>query len=280
MSKKKTAYRKKVKGVRYIASTLSNYFKKQYPNYKLALPKARELFDSYKKSKTKVGTKAIFESVRKKRKGKEVNPEIHPSLLKPINYYELVNYPTWIALSNKEVNFVSDLWAKGLPAIKGEVLPDYHEYFSDVVNFLNDLAVVTEKRRSDEQDEWYVVATVPEFNKTKKRWESKIITVDKGGSKTDVGFDPKEPKNKASQQQLTEKPKEVLTKPIKATETKEKASETISTGKSEKQLELELKIAQEETKKEKASAVKELFKSLNSGLITKAEFKEMYNDLK
>jgi hypothetical protein len=279
MSKKKTAYRKKVKGVRYIASTLSTYFKKQYPNYKVALPKARELFDSYKKSKTKVGTKAIFESIRKKRKGKEVNPEIHPALLIPINYYDLVNYPTWIALSNKEVYFVSDLWAKHLPAIKGGTFPEYHEYFADIVNFLNDLAVVTEKRRSEEQDEWYVVATVPEFNKSKKRWESKIVTVDNNQNRTDVGFDPKEPKNKASQQQLPEQPKEVPSKREKAPETKEKAPET-TTGKSEKQLELELKIAQEETKKEKASAVKELFKALNSGLITKAEFKEMYNDLK
>lgn len=279
MSKKKTAYRKKAKGVRYIASTLSNYFKKQYPSYKVALPKARELFDSYKKSKTKVGTKAIFESVRKKRKAKEGNPEIHPSLLTPINYYDLVNYPTWIALSNKEVNFVSDLWAKGLPAIKGETFPEYHQYFSDVVNYLNDLAVVTEKRRSEEQDEWYVVATVPEFNKSKKRWESKIITVDNNGKRTDVGFDPKEPKNKASQQPLPQEPKEVPSKREKAPETKEKAPSE-PTGKTEKQLELELKIAQEQTKKEKASAIKELFKALNDGLITKAEFKEMYNDLK
>ena len=45
--KKVSVTKKKLKGTRYVANVLKKYFKKRYPTYNSALPKAREIYEAF-----------------------------------------------------------------------------------------------------------------------------------------------------------------------------------------------------------------------------------------
>ena len=61
MGKKKST--KKFKGTRYIAQKLTKYYKKRYPKYADALPKAREVFKNLKDNGDKVILANIFHQI-------------------------------------------------------------------------------------------------------------------------------------------------------------------------------------------------------------------------
>ena len=87
MSKKKTAYKPKYKGVRYIAKSLVKYQSKKYPNYNKALPDARKYLAEIKSSGQKVKLSSIWNLSRNRRqqstskKTKGSAPKIDKNLL-------------------------------------------------------------------------------------------------------------------------------------------------------------------------------------------------------
>ena len=64
MSKKKSSYKKKYKGVRYIAKSLVKYQKGKYPNYNKALPDARKFLSEIKSNKENVTLKNLWKYSR------------------------------------------------------------------------------------------------------------------------------------------------------------------------------------------------------------------------
>ena len=103
MSKKKKSYKAKYKGVRYIAKALVKYQRGRYKNYNSALPDARIFFNEIKSSGQKVKLSSIWNLSRNRKsnissKSKKGNiPKIDKNLLAKSFFFELVDYPTWIA---------------------------------------------------------------------------------------------------------------------------------------------------------------------------------------
>jgi hypothetical protein len=87
--------KKKTKGTRYVAKVLRKYFSKKYPNYKSALPKAREIAESLRSSGDRFTVKNVSSFIRKKRvdKGsKKQAPELFYKMTTPGYYFDLIDY--------------------------------------------------------------------------------------------------------------------------------------------------------------------------------------------
>jgi hypothetical protein len=203
MSKNKSSYKKKYKGVRYIAQRLTKYQKGKYKNYTSALPDARKFFTELKKDKKKVTIKNIWALSRSRKLGrpsskkKQVKkpgvPELDKNLADLSFYFETMDYPTWILRCSKDLYFVSEISPSALPDIQGGTSVSYEDYFSDYVNYINGMASLATPGDNRYETEWLVTCTEPKYNKAKKRYESKIISVNSDGTPTDYGFDPKKP---------------------------------------------------------------------------------------
>ena len=197
MSKKKSSYKKKYKGVRYIAQRLTKYQKRKYPSYSKALPDARKFFNQLKKENKKVIIKNIWQLSRKRRavtkttaKGK---PQIDKNLTDLSYYFETIDYPTWILRCPNNVWFVSEISPSALPDIQGGSAITYEDYFADYVNYINAMKLLSTPGANRYETDWLVTCTEPKYNKAKKRYESKIISVNSNGERTSYGFDPKKP---------------------------------------------------------------------------------------
>ena len=266
------------KGVRYIAKSLTKYFKGKYPKYSDALPKAREVFQQLQNQKQTVKLDNIFAVVRKKRVVKRAGgPQIEPELLTPINYFLLEDYPTWIIRCTNEVWFVSKLWSDQLPPIQGGSNPEYSEYFAPYVNYMNSMKGLSRPEDNRYETDWMVVCTEPEFNKATKRWESKIIPVDESGDYIDYGFNPKDPTIGPVNLILSDKGSKKTQPSLKPEETKPETNAVETQAK-----EIDLKISESETKKLLAQAEKtkqenisNALKMLSEGVLSKEEFKEI-----
>lgn len=272
MSKRKSSY----KGVRYIAQSLNKYFGKQYPSYKSALPKAREVFGELQSSKQKVKLSTIFPLVRKGRKGKKGAPELDPELAVPMHYFDLQRYPILITRVSNELWFTSDLYNSGEKEIRGGSLVDYQDYFSQYVNYINSLASQYPRDENRYTESWFVKCTEPVFNRYRKRWESKIISVDETGVQVDYGFSGKKTPQEAP------KPPKAPTTPPKP----ESEPETKETGKKEvsdqeiRLVEAQTKQIEAQTEQKKQENISNLLKLFGEGQLTKAEFKELMNKIK
>lgn len=247
--------KKKFKGTRYVANVLRKYFKRKYPNYNAALPKAREVVEQLKNSGQKFTVKNVQELVRKKRVKKEIIPVTPKPLLfykltSLLPYFDLVDYPTYINDTTSEIYFVSDLFNEGVEETQGGKRPSYGKTFSGFVNFAN-------KQIDPEEytEEYLITTTKPEWNNEKQRWESRIITVNSEGNETDYGYEPSAPSTIEEIDSKLKSPGETPKKTKPAT-------------KSEQYLEkeLELKISKEKSRQQ----ANEMFLK---GLFTKVEYK-------
>lgn len=271
MSKKST-----YKGVRYIAKSLTKYYGNQFPSYKDALPRAREVMSQLSSSGQKVTLKNIGPLVKKGRKPKKGAPELDPALLRPSDYFELQNYPALIARVSKEVWFTSRLIPTEAGEIQGGTVPDYKTFFAPYVNFINGIAAKYDREESRYNTEWKVKCTEPVFNRTKKRWESKIISIDVDEDEFDYGFNPKKP-----YQEAPESPK--LSKPEaepKTPQTEEKVPSTPSAQQEEKVIQAQTEKIKAETEQKRQDNISMAMDLLKSGQITKDEFKELMAQIK
>lgn len=272
---------KNKKGVRYIAQSLVKYFGKKYPKYTMALPKARELNKAFTKQKKKVGTKAIFEAMRKKR-GTAGAPALPTKLAEPQYYFFLSDYPMYITRCSNKLFFKSKLWKKSLGLIQGGSTPDYGTYFAPYVNYINGLSQNYSPDDNPYDHEWLVKCTQPVFNKNKKRWESEVISVDSNGDRAVYGFDPENIDFNAPAPQKQEK---LPQQPKKAPKTPEKPAPTPPPATSDIQAQEKILIAQASKTKAEAEKLRQenianLLKLFGQGLISKAEFKEQMNIIK
>jgi hypothetical protein len=272
MSKRKSTY----KGVRYIAQSLTKYFGKQYPNYKSALPKARELKDQLDKEGKNVRLQNIFPLVRKGGAGKKGAPELDPELARMSYYFELQRYPSLIARVSNEIWFKSKITPSDSGDIQGGSYPDYSEYFSPYVGYINALAAQYDREESRYSNDWLVMCTPPVYNRYKKRWESEIISVDGEGTPIDYGFNPKKPSQTAP-----EAP-EVPTPQARAESapTRPETPKTTTPEKDVKVIQAETDKIKAETEQKRQENISNLLKMFGEGQLTKAEFKELMNKIK
>tara|TARA_R110001632_G_scaffold61998_1_gene149194 strand:+ start:183 stop:1052 length:870 start_codon:yes stop_codon:yes gene_type:complete len=196
MSKKKYRYKKKYKGVRYIAQRLNKYQKRKYSSYTEALPDARKFFTELQSQNKKTTLKNIWSlSKTKKSTSKKTSgvPEIDSNLTKDSFYFETMDFPTWILRCSKDLYFVSEISPDSLSTIQGGTIISYEDYFANYVNYINAMAGLADPSDNRYETEWLVTCTEPVYNKATKRYESKIISINSLGQPTDYGFDPKKP---------------------------------------------------------------------------------------
>lgn len=258
---KKLIRKKKFKGTRYVANVLRKYFKKKYPSYTSALPKAREVTEQLKAQGLRFTIKNVELLVRKHRPTKVAPvapsnvPELFYKLKNAVPYFNLVDYPTYIHDTTSEIFFVSNLFNQDVETVQGGKRPPYSKTFSDFVNFAN------HQINPDEYTFEYLVQTFPpQWNKETKRWEAKITTVTADGDERDYGFEPSgEPTIESIEQKISPRPSKEL--PPKKEEKPTPKSEKII------EKELELKISKEKSRQQ----ANEMYLK---GLLTKLEYKD------
>jgi len=304
--KSKKPYKKKFKGVKYIALKLNKYFKKKYPKYTDALPKAREIFEGFKTSGQKVTVKNIFEVTRKKQLRPfskkavptTVAPELPPELAEPINFFDLNKYPARIATAPNDLFFRSTISPTGLDDIQGGTELDYsevyQEYFKDFVTYINKLMSMTDPALKIYEKEWFVKCTEPEFDKETCKWISLIISVDDNGDQDEklpsYGFDPTDP-TKQPDDELLGLPSRVGVEPSGEKGMGGKKTGIQPKGTSDQEIELKLtkakerlaeaeakKLTQENRKKEIETQEKQAdLEAFKLGLITREEYRKKWS---
>ena len=198
MKKKKSYYKKKYKGVRYIAQRLTKYQKGKYKNYTQALPDARKIFKTLKDDKKKVILKNIWGISRTPRDRGGV-PQLPSQLSQLSFFFELIDYPVWILRCSKNLYFVSEVSPESVPVIQGGTVIDYDRYFSAYVNYINAMKGLTSPGDNKYETDWLVTCTEPKYNPATKRFESRIISVDSDGMPMSYGFNPDKPYDLPSQ---------------------------------------------------------------------------------
>jgi hypothetical protein len=209
---KKIKKKKKFKGTRYVANVLKRYFKKKYPTYQSALPKAREVAQQLRDSGLRFTVKNVELLVRKHRPPKppKQKPHLYYKLAGLSPYFELIDYAGYIKLTTDEIFFISDLFNVGVDEIQGGEKPSYKESFSGYVQFVN-----KEVEDGEYESKYLVTCTPPEFNNENQRWESKIISTDSDGEEVDYGYEAVtdlvnfEPKTSKSKKQPKAKPEKL-----------------------------------------------------------------------
>jgi len=252
--KKKSGYKKVFKGVRYIANVLVKYYNKRYPNYRSALPKSKEVYESLKSSGTKVTVLNIKSLVSKKRELKKVEvPYIDQSLLLVSNYFDLADYPAYILRSSNLIKFRSKLIPSGVREIVGGSKIDYSVYFAPYVNYVNKMVALDSKESNRYETEWLVVCTNPYYDLAKKQWYSDIISIDIDNVQVDYGFNPDLPTGVPSELVVTGAlPSGVVGPVVPVVE---------STKKNDIEKEIELEREKQKTIEEKMKAFRELKES-------------------
>lgn len=199
--KKRKGKAKKTKGVQYIAQKLKKYFGKKYSTYKLALPKARELFEKLQAEGRNVNVKNIFDLVRKHRgpKDDEKAPFVNPLMFDVVSFFDAgvleSNYPLWISEASNKIEFRSKISPKGLDVFPGGSKVDYQTHFKDFVNHCNRMFnLMREKDEVPETDDGALISTtIPKQDKKTKQWYCEIYTCDAYGEDQDYGFDQNNP---------------------------------------------------------------------------------------
>lgn len=274
MSNKKSTYKAKYKGVKYIARALTKYQGKKYPNYKKALPDAKKYLAELKSNKDKVTLKNLWKYSRKskttvsKTVGKGKQPIIDKNLLDSSFYFELVDYSTWILRCSNTLFFTSNLIPSKLPAIQGGTVIEYDDYFAPYVNFINGMKALTNADDNRYETDWLVTCTNPAWNNATKRWESKIISVDNSGNEFDYGFDRNIPTKLATKPNLSGSTKQKDT-PTPPTTTPTPPTPTPPTPAS----------ANVERVKEIRGLIADLRQDVKDGFISKEDYSKMVKEL-
>ncbi len=260
MAKKR---RSRYKGKAYIAKALTKYFKGKYPNYRSALPRAGEIHAELKTKKQKVILKNIFPYERRKRGLRKAQIALTPELANPTNYFNLANYPMWIARVSNKIYFESTLSPAGLDLIQGGTIPDYTTYFADYVNYINAMKGQSDPEENRYETEWMVVCTEP-IKQPNGTYLSKIISLDGDGDPFDYGFDPNNPSVLPGQLVLsTPEPKP---QPKPTTQVPGTAGTVSKTA--------------EDVEFERQKSMQDLMSLYREGLITKQEFNQYMDKIK
>ena len=267
--KKVSVAKKKVKGTRYVANVLKKYFKKRYPTYNSALPKAREIVAQLKLQGLKVNTRNVRGlGVQYKRLPKAKTkqaPYLFYRLLQPMPYFNLQDYPVYIKNTTNEIFFVSPLFNQEVEEIQGGTKPKYSKTFSGYVDFVNKEIADQGGRENQYETDYRVVCLPPEYNKVTKRWESQIVSINAKDEPQDYGYIPSQPLIPATGPAK----KEPTTTPAQKPPQKPVAKESEKTA--------EIKAETEKTRQENLNLAMKLF--LNKD-ISKSEYKEMIEMIK
>jgi hypothetical protein len=265
---KKIKSKKKFKGIRYVANVLKKYFKKKYPTYNSALPKAREVYTQLTSTGQKITVANIQFLVRKRRAVKpgEKAPLLFYKLTSPEPYFELVKYSQYISVTTSEVYFISDIFNEGVDYIQGGTKSKYKDTFQGFVNFANRQA--SEKQITESDDiEIYVMCTKPEkgTGTLQGKWVSRIVTTDSSGTEQDFGYDPtaqtptilqpEQPTEQPTATQIPKEPKKPTTPDVEV---------------------LKIQAQTEQTRQENLNLAMKLF---GEGKITKLEYKDMVSEI-
>jgi hypothetical protein len=259
--------KKKFKGTRYVANVLKKYFKKKYPTYTAALPKAREVSDKLRESGQKFTVKNVESIVRKHRIKVEPvvpigkKPLLFYKLTTPLPYFDLQDYSTYINDTTSDIYFNSEIFNKGVESIQGGKRPSYQKTFSEFVNFVNK---EIDSESDEYTEEYLIVCTPPQWSKENNRWETSIVTVNSNGEQTDYGYEPSAPSTieEIDGKLPSERPK------------KEKTGKPTPKSEIIQEKELELKISKEKSRQQ----ANELFlKGLYNKLEYKAEIERINN---
>jgi hypothetical protein len=263
MSKKrKSYYKKKYKGVRYIAQRLTKYQKGKYKTYSDALPDARRFFADIKENKKKVIISNIWDLSRTRRT-KSGAPVLDRNLNQKSYYFELIDYPRWIMRMPNNIYFISEISPDIDNVIQGGTLVEYEKYFSDFVNYVNAMSGLSSPSENRYETDYMVTCTAPIMNKATKRYESKIISVNANGIKMSYGFDPKQPSKLPTQIVVS-----TGTTPISAKKTPEPTKQGSDRAKEIRGLIAELRQDVKDglmSKEDYQLAVKELISKLEQG---------------
>lgn len=265
MAKKK---RKTFKGTRYIAQKLKKYFKRKYPKYTDALPRARQIYSQLQANNQKVILKNIFPLERSRRGpgGQRTAPEIPSKMLELSNYFELIDYPVYIARTTNKVYFMSELTPIGTEAMQGGTNVEYETTFADYVNYINAMKQQTDPSERRYETDWMITTTPPIWNRSKKRWESKIISTDSDGNEFSYGFDRRTPSTS---------PTNVVSSPTSQTSrTPQEPGQTLTTPR-----EPEPKTASADRVKEIRGLISDLREDAKAGLISKEDYAKMVKEL-
>lgn len=253
------------KGVKYIADKLYTYYPKKFPKKYLAKNKAREINKQLKVLNLPATLKNINSLVRKQRTGRKGAPTIDSGLLKLSYYFELADYPVYIARTSNEIFFTSKLFPSGVKEIQGGTLPVFESTFAPFVSYVNSISKFSNPDEKRYDTEWNVTCTPPVFNPSKKRWESKIISTDANGREYDYGFKPDKPTQKAQELILSGSKKQVEQKGQTKQESVAKPKETPETN--------------AERVKEIRGLIADLRQDLKDGFITKEFYQQEVSKL-
>ena len=264
MAKKK---RKTFKGTRYIAQKLKKYFKRKYPKYTDALPRARQIYSQLQANNQKVVLRNIFPLERQTRSSRSSNaPEIPAKMLELSNYFELIDYPVYIARTTNRVYFTSELTPLGTEAMQGGTNVEYETTFADYVNYINAMKQQTDPSERRYETDWMVTTTQPVYNRATKRWESKIISTDSDGNEFSYGFDRRTPSTS---------PTNVVSSPTSQTSrTPQEPSSTLTTPR-----EPEPTTTSADRVKEIRGLISDLREDAKAGLISKEDYARMVKEL-
>lgn len=261
---------KRYKGVRYIANALRKYKGKRYSNYNDALSKARELKVLLDSSGHRVLLKNIFPLVCKPKR--LCVPELDSKLLELSYYFELSDYPTYISRVTNEVFFLSKLFPSGLNEIQGGSFPVYEDTFRFYVNYINSIKGKTDESEKRYESEWMVRCTLPVYNRSRKRWESEIISTDGTGDRFDYGFNRDKPESPSDGLVLSGVEKEDVKLKVSDSDLPSSKEEKIKDSES-----LKLESQAELLRQENITTALKLF---GEGKLTKLEFKELMQQIK
>jgi hypothetical protein len=273
--KKKTYYKKKFKGVRYVTKALGKYFKKRYPNYKDRSARARVIHSEIIANGEKVILANIFSKERHKRVSK-VKDLFYPNALEDvIPFFSIEDYVDLIRQSDSKIRFESSIFSEDLPDVNGGEKPNYYKCFSSFVKYCNKLLSETSVGESDSTDIQWFVKTLPPVKKG-DYYVMEIVTCNNEGEIDEDGFDfdPNDISTigKFSNTFTGEKEKET-------TEVKE-VEFTKQNKFSIREKELEIEKIEKETQLEFTKAFNNLSFQFKEGVITKSEFKEMLKKLR
>ena len=259
---KKTKPIKKFKGTRYVANVLRKYFKRKYPSYNTALPKAREVYAQLQSEGKKITVRNIQFLVRKRRVPKQKKaPELFYKLAQAAPYFEIISYPAYILTTTNQITFISELFNDGVSEIEGGNVVDYRETFSEFVNFCNRFHSESNITESDEI-KIFVMCTPPEkgIGGDANKWYSRIISINDTGLEEDFGFEP-------GPQQIESKYKKSKT-PKQKTQAKKEPQAPVTAD-------IETLRIQADLEKIRQENIKSAMQLFSSKSITKDEFKEI-----
>ena len=200
--------------IKRVISILLDYSPKKFPNRKTAIDKAREIVAELKKTGESATIGNVLSFVRVKRVEKFI-PKLPPEMSSVQNYFVLVNYPNLILTEvDPRITIVSRVSNPSLPPIKGLTEIDYDEYFSDFVNYCNELASLSEEGRYEK--DWFVTTRLID----EKRYVFEIIPCTGDGAEFYYGFDRTKSKKRPDKPITTDKgaPPEEKEKPKDKTE--------------------------------------------------------------